>query len=916
MRRRRKEMAWLPALLVVLSVFPASSPAGAGPRAADGSTGLPAGWSLETGAGGPQLVYTPPEPLPVRGARPEFRDGDRLLGYPLERGGRLELPANARLLAELESPSAWLSGRRLDGPTPVQPIARAGAASTAAAVQVVSGAGDPARPGPYATATLSYQLNDLVMEGLPVPVEVVGEVIIPAGAPGPRPLVLFLHGRHATCYTPGSEEYIGGEWPCPDGTLPIPSYRGYRYAAQLLASQGYVTVSISANGINAQDGGLPDSGAAARSALIRHHLALWRAWNRAPGHPFADLFVGAIDLKHVVLVGHSRGGEGVERAAIDSTPADGYTIVGLVPIAPTAFGRQVAAGIPTAVILPYCDGDVSDLQGQAYVDDSRDLTASRALRSAVLVMGANHNYFNTEWTPGLAVAPAEDDWAYAGPSDDPACSPSGASRLTPAEQQAVGATYIAALVRVAVHSDVTAATLLDGTRVRAASAGRAQVATSALGGQRDPAYRPRTSDFLVTSGLSARVCRGYTPAPDQVPECAPVSWERLPHWLPVTAAWFPASVPSPLALDLQWWRSGGTARVALPTAIDVSRATSLDLRLAVDASSPPVNLGLRLIDGEGGVADLPAAYRLSGLPGNQSPLGKIWAQTLRFDLPAAGAGVDLTEIAGIEFVAHSGRGRAWLLDIHARRPGLPAAAPARLPRISVVPTEIAEGGPGSHPVALPLEIRGAVARPAALWVTVVTPDGDSFGYRLVLPAGTTEAAIPLVVEGNDQFDLLPREFVVALKALTQATTGEYLGTLRVIDDDPAPTLAFTAARERVKEGRSLRFTATLSAPIATDLWYGLTLGEVPGRPTLWTDDVTPAFLLEWAGWIPDPPQPLWEAVYPYIYIPAGSTTATFQIPTVADGLVEGREVITVTLEGWEDPLLPEPIALRGVVRDG
>jgi hypothetical protein len=217
---------------------------------------------------------------------------------------------------------------------------------------------------------------------------------------------------------------------------------------------------------------------------------------------------------------------------------------------------------------------------------------------------------------------------------------------------------------------------------------------------------------------------------------------------------------------------------------------------------------------------------------------------------------------------------------------------------------------------LPLQIRGDIERPAVLWATVVGPDGESKGFRLVLPPGTTEAGLPITVEGNDQFDLSTRQYVVILKALSQVTTGEYVGTATVVEDDPAPTLTFEATTGRVAEGGTLVFTATLSAPIATDLWYGLTLGEVPGQPTLWTDDVTPEFLMTWAGWIADPPTPLWETVYPTINIPAGATTATFEIPTVADGIAEGSEKITVTLQGWDDPLLPVPITLRGAVHDG
>jgi hypothetical protein len=82
----------------------------------------------------------------------------------------------------------------------------------------------------------------------------------------------------------------------------------------------------------------------------------------------------------------------VERAAIDTYEDDRWQVEGLVLIGPTAFGRQVAAGVHTTVILSFCDGEVSDLQGQQYVDIGRDLTRDRALRSSVMAMGTNHNF--------------------------------------------------------------------------------------------------------------------------------------------------------------------------------------------------------------------------------------------------------------------------------------------------------------------------------------------------------------------------------------------------------------------------------------------------------------------------------------------------------------------------------------------
>jgi hypothetical protein len=97
-----------------------------------------------------------------------------------------------------------------------------------------------------------------------------------------------------------------------------------------------------------------------------------------------------------------------------------------------------------------CDGDVSDLQGQLYIDRSRDIAYSEALRSAVIAIGANHNYFNTEWTPGLAVAPSNDDWWD---SSDPVCGDTGSVRLTAQQQQKVGSAYTIALVRLAVNQE-------------------------------------------------------------------------------------------------------------------------------------------------------------------------------------------------------------------------------------------------------------------------------------------------------------------------------------------------------------------------------------------------------------------------------------------------------------------------------
>ncbi|MDD9204866.1 hypothetical protein PU560_00135, partial [Georgenia sp. 10Sc9-8] len=68
--------------------------------------------------------------------------------------------------------------------------------------------------------------------------------------------------------------------------------------------------------------------------------------------------------------------------------------------------------MPTYTVLPYCDGDVEDLMGQHYYEDSRYAADDNVLRATGLIMGANHNYFNTFWTPGLYDFAVSDDWMY------------------------------------------------------------------------------------------------------------------------------------------------------------------------------------------------------------------------------------------------------------------------------------------------------------------------------------------------------------------------------------------------------------------------------------------------------------------------------------------------------------------------
>ncbi len=155
------------------------------------------------------------------------------------------------------------------------------------------------------------------------------------------------------------------------------------------------------------------------------------------------------------------------------------------------------------------------------------------------MVGANHNFFNSEWTPGQAQAPAFDDF-WSDETPDPVCSPGAATRLTAGQQQRAGAAYIAASARLFVGGDDRVRPLLDGTGRRAPSAGPARVLTHAVGGHRAPAFLPDSSTAVTGSG---RLCAQVDP--DAARACLnPEEGGASPHFAVWDASPSRAATPS------------------------------------------------------------------------------------------------------------------------------------------------------------------------------------------------------------------------------------------------------------------------------------------------------------------------------------------------------------------------------------
>lgn len=322
---------------------------------------------------------------------------------------------------------------------------------------------DPGVAGTHTVIKAEYNLGDLAYKPPTFPnyVEMRGSVHYPADlSSGPFPVLIFLHGRHSTCYLTASPGNTRLAWPCGSGYQSIVSYEGYDYLARTMASHGYIVISISCNAINAADNGTPDYGMQARAELIQHHLDLWNTYNTTGAAPFDTTFIGKLDMQNIGTMGHSRGGEGVVfNALYNKSLGSPYGIKAVLTLAPVDFKRRILNGTPLMNVAPYCDGDVYDLQGVHFYDDARYTdTADEAPKHNVVLMGANHNFFNTVWTPGSYIAGGSDDW-FSG--TDQQCGTIYASRFDTTTQKAALNAYAAAFFRTYIGHEKQFAPILE-----------------------------------------------------------------------------------------------------------------------------------------------------------------------------------------------------------------------------------------------------------------------------------------------------------------------------------------------------------------------------------------------------------------------------------------------------------------------
>jgi hypothetical protein len=326
-------------------------------------------------------------------------DGADVVSWRVERGASADGPWTA--IGEVPADAVLFSDPALPG--------------AGAFYRVVPASGDlvgPATPPVQAWSIAGdvYHEVGVRVPSVSFPTDLYGIVRHPADLDGgPYPLVLLLHGNHGNCRRTGTTlDYCGaltGHECTFAGYETAPNADGMLFQAETLAAQGMIAVTLSANALNCRNN--PSSWIPQRVEYLLENLRRWKAWHEGADGALGTTFAGAVDLSRVGLVGHSRGGDAVANVPrrLTETPIDGVTVQSIFSIAPTDNLTARVGAAHYATLLPACDGDVSTLVGARIHDRSLDDPYERA---QVLYVGANHNFFNTEWTfdDGSRVCPS------------------------------------------------------------------------------------------------------------------------------------------------------------------------------------------------------------------------------------------------------------------------------------------------------------------------------------------------------------------------------------------------------------------------------------------------------------------------------------------------------------------------------
>jgi hypothetical protein len=329
---------------------------------------------------------------------------------------------------------------------------------------------------------------------------------------------------------------------------------------------------------------------------------------------------------------------------VDDERADPFGVDAVLALAPVDFTRMKINNVPFATLLPECDGDVSDLQGIHFYDDSRyNVAGDTGAKHAVTLAGANHNFFNEVWSPSSRFPGTMDDGEFSGCFD---------KRLGEKRQRRIGRAYITSFFRRYLSNDLALDPMWTGEAIPGFMRPE-QVAVS----YHAPdlvTHRIDVGRFTRASDLSRNQLGG-----DMEPEAlARYAWcagRGSTPCIPGDERFRDRHYPGLARGILGWSRRTAELGSLLPVGSrDVSGFDAFQFRALV----PPgfganrqirfQDLSVALIDGTGAEAEVPASeVGNNALAAPRGYVSHFMLQQVRFPLGLF-AGVDLTDVREVE----------------------------------------------------------------------------------------------------------------------------------------------------------------------------------------------------------------------------------------------------------------------------
>jgi dienelactone hydrolase len=493
-----------------------------------------------------------------------------------------------------------------------------------------------------------------------MPFAINGTLAVPDGS-GPFPVVVVLHGRHPGCHFASAT--VSSMWPCAPGTE-TRFDQGLAYLAQALAAAGYLVLIPNLNAAYANAYGMNSSNRNALTderslQIVEAHLKHLAVAHQGDVVGFPLSLKGQLRPNQLAFLGHSLGGgvavlearrrlqlQASPSAEADLGPAQALLLVSPTPSrsAETEPEAYQLPDVPTSLLIGGCDRDIFDLSSLYYFETAYQDQNRQTPVSAVLLLGANHNFFNA--------AVGQDDY-YRQPDNAPLCNPQQSDlRLSRVDQE----TFL-----VQYTLDFLAHTLGKGGQSTAPSPGGPNLRETAS----DGLYGFPVLTNLALPAVSRKpiVSLSGGSNPSSLPTSTDsIDWEICPSFQPCGNN--PYRHPQfPTVLRLTWGDVGGQIQFSVPPETDLSGFHSLQLRLASvpsDATIPAVTgfaVVLRDRSGHAVRVEVPVSTpALRQLPSDSTQgMRRVQVYPSRLTIPLLQfRGVDLRNMTTVELVFDPG----------------------------------------------------------------------------------------------------------------------------------------------------------------------------------------------------------------------------------------------------------------------